>query len=71
MDIEILSNTSSDETEADDADKVAIETPPPTLSIGTVFRELPKFKSGETVLSYLGRGWKLDIHIFLLIRNYL
>ena len=58
MDIEILSDASSDEAEADDANKVAIETPPPTLSIGTVMRELPKIKNGETV--FILFGWRLE-----------
>ena len=51
MDIEILSDASSDEAEVEhtaNAITETMETPPPTLTIGTVLQELPKLKSGKT-----------------------
>ena len=71
MDIEILSDASSDEAEVEhtaNAITETMETPPPTLTIGTVLQELPKLKSGKTQTASISviqclNGAKNSIHL--------
>ena len=49
MDFDILdAPLSSDDDEEPSATTESVETPPPTLTIGSVFDALPKIKSGTS-----------------------
>ena len=54
MDFDILdAPLSSDDDEEPSATTESVETPPPTLTIGSVFDALPKIKSGNLKYSQI------------------